>query len=51
MHGVLGDETVGTSHLIDQRTPQAALFGLVISGGGSQFLLGLTEDTNSRHFS
>ena len=39
------------SRFIDQRTPQAALFGLVISGGGSQFLLGLTEDANPRHFS
>jgi hypothetical protein len=49
--GVIGDEVVGTSHLNDQRTPQAALFGLVISGGGSQILLGLTEDANTCHFS
>lgn len=49
--GVIGDEAVGTSHLVDQRTPQATLFGLVISGGGSQILLGLVEDANARHFS
>ncbi len=49
--GLLGDEAAGTSHLIDQRTSQAALFGLVISGGVSQILLCLTEDANTRHFS
>jgi hypothetical protein len=48
---LLGNEAAGTSHLIDQRTPQAALFDLVISGGSSQILLGFREDANTRHFS